>query len=450
MKSTGKLARVALALLAGTAVAVSAGGALAQAKDNRIELQWWHAMTGALNERVNEIADGFNKGQDKYKVVAVNKGSYPETLTAAMAAFRAGKGPHIVQVFEVGTGTMMASRAAIKPVYELMAQNGYKFDPGSYITAVTGYYSTSDGKMLSYPFNSSTPVMYYNKDAFQKAGLDPEKPPKTWQEIEPMLKKLKASGSTCPFQTNWQTWVQLENFSALHNVPFASKANGFDGFDTELQFNTPLHVRHITNLANWMKEGLMVYGGRKNEANAKFVSGECAIHMESSAGYATFARGAKFKWGISMLPYYSDVQGAPQNSIIGGASLWVLGKHKPEEYKGVAQFFDYLSSTENQVWWHKNTGYLPITPMSYEATKQQGFYAANPGTDTSVQQMMLKPPTSNSKGLRLGNFVQIRDVMDEELEAVWSGKKSPKEALDTAVERGNRLLRQFERDAKRS
>lgn len=447
MKSTGKLARTAFALLAGTAITAAASGAMAQ---ERIEIHWWHAMGGALGERVNEIAEGFNKGQDKYKLVAVNKGSYPETLTATMAAFRAGKAPHIVQVFEVGTGTMMASRAAIKPVYQLMQENGYKFDPGSYLSAVTGYYSTSDGKMLSYPFNSSTPVMYYNKDAFQKAGLDPEKPPKTWQEVEPMLKKLKASGSTCPMQSNWQTWVHLENFSALHNVPFATKSNGFDGFDTELKFNSPLHVRHITNLGNWMKEGLMVYGGRKNEANAKFVSGECAIHMESSAGYATFAKGAKFKWGISMLPYYSDVQGAPQNSIIGGASLWVLAKHKPAEYKGVAEFFDYLSATENQVWWHTKTGYLPITPMAYETTKAQGFYAANPGTDISVQQMTLKPPTANSKGLRLGNFVQIRDVMDEELEAVWSGKKSAKEALDSAVERGNRLLRQFERDNKRS
>lgn len=450
MKIKGTFGRLALALLGGTAMVATSSAVLAQAKDNRIELQWWHAMTGALNERVNEVAEGFNKGQDKYKIVAVNKGSYPETLTAAMAAYRAAKGPHIVQVFEVGTGTMMASRAAIKPVYELMAQNGYKFDPGSYLSAVTGYYSTSDGKMLSYPFNSSTPVMYYNKDAFEKAGLNPNQPPKTWQEMDGVVRKLKASGVACPFQSNWQTWIQLENFSALHNVPFATKSNGFDGFDTELKFNSPLHVRHITQLSTWQKEGLFVYGGRKNEANAKFVSGECAIHMESSAGYATFARGAKFKWGISMLPYYSDVQGAPQNSIIGGASLWVLAKHKAEEYKGVAQFFDYLSSTENQAWWHKATGYLPITPMSYETTKAQGFYLANPGTDISVQQMTLKAPTSNSKGLRLGNFVQIRDVMDEELEAVWSGKKTPKEALDTAVERGNRLLRQFERDNKRS
>ena len=446
MKSAGKLARAAVTLLAGTAILAGAGQALAQ--DNRIEIHWWHAMAGARGELLNQLVEGFKKGQDKYKVIATNKGNYPEAMTAAMAAFRAGKAPHILQVFEVGTGTMMASRAAIKPVYQLMQENGYKFDPSTYITSVTGYYSTSDGKMLSYPFNSSTPIMYYNKDAFAKAGLDPEKPPRTWQEFEPALKKLKESGSTCPFITSWQTWVHLENFSALHNVPFATKANGLDGLDTELKFNSPLHVRHITTLANWMKEGLMVYGGRKNEPNGKFASGECAILMESSAGYASFTK-APFKWGMAMLPYYSDVQGAPQNSIIGGASLWVMARHTPEEYKGVAQFFDYLAATENQVFWHTKSGYLPITPMAYETTKSSGFYAANPGTDVSVRQMTLNPPTENSKGLRLGNFVQIRDVMDEELEAVWSGKKQPKEALDTAVERGNRLLRQFERDVKR-
>lgn len=449
MKSAGKLARTAIALLAGTAVVAVAGGAMAQTKGSRIEIQWWHAMGGALGERVNEIADNFNKGQDKYKIVAVNKGNYSETLTAAMAAFRAGKGPHIVQVFEVGTATMMSAKGAIKPVYQVMHDAGYKFDPASYIQSVTGYYTTTDGKMLSFPFNSSTPVMYYNKDAFKKAGLDENKPPKTWEEMAAVLPKLKSAGF-CPLTTGWQSWIQLENFSAWHNVPFATKSNGFGGMDTKLVFNGPLQVRHITNLGNWAKQGLFVYAGRKDEAAAKFTSGECAIFMQSSAGYATVKKQASFNWGIAMLPYYSDVKGAPQNTIIGGASLWVLAKHKPQEYKGVAAFLDFLSSPEIQSWWHKNSGYLPITPGAYELTKTSGFYKANPGTDISVQQMTLHTPTENSKGLRLGNFVQIRDVIDEELEGVWSGKKTAKEALDAAVERGNKLLRQFERDNKRS
>lgn len=446
MKSTGKLARAVFALLAGTAICATAGGALAA---DRIEIQWWHAMGGALGDKVNEIVSNFNKGQDKYTVVAVNKGTYPETLTAAMAAFRAGKGPAIVQVFEVGTATMMAAKGATIPVYKVMQDAGYKFDPASYIQSVTGYYTTSDGKMLSFPFNSSTPVMYYNKDAFKKAGLNSDQPPKTWEEMATALPKLKAAGVACPMTTGWQSWVQLENFSALHNIPFATKGNGFGGLDTQLVFNGPLQVRHIENLGKWAKEGLFVYGGRKDEAAAKFVSGECAIFMQSSAGYATVKNQAKFNWGIGMLPYYADAKGAPQNSIIGGASLWVLAKHSAAEYKGVAAFFDYLSAPETQSWWHKNSGYLPITPAAYELTKVSGFYSANPGTDISVKQMTLHNPTENSKGLRLGNFIQIRDAIDEELENVWAGKKTAKEALDTAVERGNKLLRQFERDNKR-
>jgi sn-glycerol 3-phosphate transport system substrate-binding protein len=412
-----------------------------------VEIQWWHAMDGPLEQWVKDLAEGFNKSQNEYKVNAIYKGSYPETLTGAIAAFRARQHPHIVQVFEVGTATMMAAKGAVKPVYELMAEAGEKFDPQAYLPAVTGYYTTPDGKMLSLPLNSSTPVLYYNKDALKKAGLDPAKPPRTWPEMGEYGKKIQAAGYPCGFSTQWQQWILLENYSAWHNVPFASKQNGFAGLDTELQFNTPLHVRLIDQLAQWQKTKTFDYGGRRGDANPKFATGECGMFLGSSATYANFTRAAqgKFEFGISMMPYWPDVAGAPQNSIIGGATLWVLAGHKPEEYKGVAKFFSYVSQPDIQAASHQRTGYLPITLAAYELTRKQGFYEKNPGTDTSIRQMNNKPPTPNSKGVRLGNLVQIRDVIDEELEAVWAGKKQPKEALDAAVKRGNDLLRQFER-----
>jgi sn-glycerol 3-phosphate transport system substrate-binding protein len=304
--------------------------------------------------------------------------------------------------------------------------------------------------MLSLPLNSSTPVLYYNKDAFKKAGLDPNKPPRTWPEMGDYGKKLQAAGLPCGFSSQWQQWILLENYSAWHNVPIGTKQNGFAGFDTELLLNTPLHVRIIDQLAQWQKTKLFDYGGRKGDANPKFATGECGMFLASSASYAGFVKATqgKFEFGISMMPYWPDVAGAPQNSIIGGATLWVLSGHKPEEYKGVARFFSYLSSPEVQAASHQRTGYLPITLAAYELTKKQGFYEKNPGTDTSIRQMNNKPPTDNSKGLRFGNYVQIRDVMDEELEAVWAGKKTPKDALDAIVKRGNELLRQFERTNK--
>jgi len=345
-------------------------------------------------------------------------------------------------VFEVGTATMMAAKGAIKPVYQMMAEAGEPFDPKNYVPAVAGYYTNPQGQMLSFPFNSSTPVFYYNKDAFAKAGLNADQPPATWPAVAAAAAKLKASGMACGFTPGWQSWTQLETFSAWHNKPFATKSNGFAGLDNKLEFNGPLQVKHIQNLKDWMDKGWVTYGGRKNEPEAKFFSGECGMLISSSAAYGNIKRNAKFNFAVAPLPFYADVEGAPQNSIIGGASLWVMAGKKKEEYKGVAQFFAFLSKPELQAEWHQETGYLPITMAAYELTKKSGFYDKNPGTDVSVQQMIVKT-TNNSRGVRLGNFVQIRDVIDEELEAIWSGKKPVKQGLDDAVKRGDELIDRF-------
>ena len=409
------------------------------------EIQWWHAMTGANNDRVNALAKRFNESQTEYKVNAVYKGQYPDALAAAIAAFRAGQAPDILQVQEVATATMMAAKGAVKPVYEVMAQAGEKFDPKSYVPAVAGYYTNPKGQMLSFPFNSSTTVFWYNKDAFEKAGIDPNQAIGTWQGVIAAAAKLKASGVTqCPFTTGWQSWTQLESFSAWHNVPFATDQNGFASNNPKLVFNGPVQTRHIANMQDWVKKGYFVYGGRMNQPEAKFYAGECAMMTTSSAAYGTIKANAKFKFGIAPLPYYADVPGAPQNTIIGGASLFVMGGKPAANYKGVAKFFTFLSQPEVQAEFHQTTGYLPITMAAYELTKKSGYYEKNPGTDVAVQQMIVKT-TNNSRGIRLGNFIQIRDVIDEELEGVWSGKQDAKTALDNAVRRGNELIEKFAR-----
>src|SRR6476661_7851555 len=328
--------------LSGLALAALFGAAApAQAQT---EIQWWHSMTAVNNEWVNDLAKDFNSRQKDYKVVPVYKGSYDESMTAAIAAFRSGNAPHILQVFEVGTATMMASKGAIVPVSKLMSDAGKKFDPAAYIPAVASYYTAPNGQMMSFPFNSSTTVFYINRDAFEKAGLDASKAPATWPEVTLAAAKLKASGHKCPITLAWQGWTQLESFSAWHNVEFASKQNGLAGLDARLKVNSPLHVRHIENLANMAKQGLFVYKGRNSVPEASFISGECAMINTSSGFYGNVAKNAKFAYGLSALPYYPDVPGAPQNTVIGGASLWVLAGKKPEEYEGVAKFFSFLSS----------------------------------------------------------------------------------------------------------
>ncbi len=427
-----------------TLAAAAIATAFALPAHAQTEIQWWHSMGGALGEWVNDLAKEFNTSQKDYKIVPTFKGSYDESMTAAIAAYRAGNAPHVLQVFEVGTATMMASKGAIVPVGKIMTDAGFKFDPAAYVPAVAGYYTAPNGQMLSFPFNSSTPVFHYNKDAFKAAGLDPEKPPTTWPEVALAAAKLKTSGHKCPFTTSWISWTQLESFSAWHNVLFASKNNGFGGLDARLAFNTPLHVRHIENLANMAKSGLFVYKGRGNAADATFVSGECAMATGSSALYGNVTRNGKFAYGIGTLPFYPDVAGAPQNTVIGGASLWVMSGKKAEEYKGVAAFFNHLSKTDIAAASHQRTGYLPVTKASFEATDKSGFYKKNPGTDVSVTQMIRKT-TDKSRGVRLGNFVQIRTIIDEEMEQVWRGAKQPKEALDAAVKRGNEQLERFEK-----
>lgn len=409
------------------------------------DIQWWHAMSGDLGQKLEKIANDFNASQKDFKIVPVFKGTYAEAMTGAVAAFRAHQQPAIVQVFEVGTATMMAAKGAVYPVYELMKDEKVEFDPKAYLPAITGYYSDTQGNMLSFPFNSSTPIVYWNKDLFKKAGLDPDTAPKTWDDLIADAKKLRAAGVPCGFTTNWPSWVQVENLSAWHNIPIGTEENGLGGLSTKLEISNPLVLRHWTNLAEWQKDKTFDYGGRADKANAKFLSGECGMEMQSSGSRSGIVANAKFGFGMGMLPYYADVKGAPQNSIIGGATLWVLKGRPKGEYKGVAEFFNYLSKPEVQAYWHQNTGYLPITKAAYELTQKEGFYAKNPGTDIAVKQMTLNPPTANSKGLRFGNFVQIRDIIEEEMEDMLTAKKTPKAALDEAQRRGNELLRQFEK-----
>ena len=431
-------------LFTASTVALIASLTAAQAQT---DIQWWHAMGGELGTKLEEIVKGFNESQDEYNVMPSYKGTYPETMTAAIAAFRAKEQPAIVQVFEVGTGTMMAAEGAIVPVYQLMQDNDVAFDPEAFLPAVVGYYTDTDGNMLSMPFNSSTPILYYNKDVFEKAGLDPEQPPKTWGEMEEFSKKIMESGAaSCGFTTGWISWIQTENFSAWHNQPIGTNQNGFGGLDSELTVNGPAQVQHWGTLKKWADEGIFKYGGPVGGDNAPpmFYSQECAMIMNSSASRAgVMANAQDFEVGFGMLPYYDDIEGAPQNSIIGGATLWVLSGKSDEEYAGTAKFFEYLSSPEVQADWHQFSGYLPITQAAYDLGKEQNYYSENPGAEVGLQQITLNAPTENSKGLRFGNYVQIRGIIDEEFEQLLSGAKDAQGALDGVVERGNKLIQEF-------
>jgi sn-glycerol 3-phosphate transport system substrate-binding protein len=408
-------------------------------------------MGGALGEEVNRIAKDFNASQAEIEVDAVFKGTYPETLTAAIAAWRAGQAPHIVQMFEVGTGSMLAAGPAVKQVWQLSQETGIEFDPKSYLGGVRGYYSLPDGRLASLPFNSSTSVMWYNKDAFEKAGLDPEKPPATWNDVVAACRALKAKAATpVPMGSAWPIWIQFEQFAAMHDLVFATKSNGFEGLDTELKVNAPAFVKQMQRLLDMSKEGLFKYAGRDNAADAIFPSGEAAIGFNSSAARAAIARDAKFRWGEALLPTDPEVNAKPLNSIIGGASLWTMTapNRSAAEYKGCAQFLKFIGRVDNDALWHQKTGYVPVTLAGYELSKQQGYYAKTPGTDLPIIQLTRGEVSPNSRGFRLGRMAELRNIFSEELEKALQGQQGAQAALDSVVTRGNRVLREFEKATK--
>jgi sn-glycerol 3-phosphate transport system substrate-binding protein len=428
----------------------------------KTDIHFWHAMTGQLGEALEAQAKQFNESQNDYEVKPLRKGSYAETLTAAIAAYRQKNPPHLVQVFEVGTQTMLLS-GAVHPVHDLMKEQEIAINWGDFIKPVAGYYM-KDGKLYSMPYNSSTPIFYYNKDAFKKAGLDPEKPPKTWKEVEDYSKKiLAANAAKCGFSTGWPSWTMMENMHATHDQPFATKNNGFGGVDgVELLINREFGQKHVGQLAAWQKENIYSYGGRGGTADPKFVNGDCAMYIQSSALIGGFTRGVKFDWGTGELPHW----GAPYKkatSIIGGATLWVLKGKPAAEYKGVARFLEFLAKPETQMSWHVNTGYLAVSNTAVKNLEQGYHFVKNPKQYTAFAQLTGLPPTppaalagkktappkpervatANSSGLRLGNFVQIREAIEGEMENIFGGKKTVKQGLDDAVAKSNALLKDF-------
>jgi sn-glycerol 3-phosphate transport system substrate-binding protein len=408
------------------------------------EVHFWHAMNGARGAELEALVKRFNDSQKDVRVVPAYKGGYDETMAAALAAQPNGGAPHLVQIYEVGTGQMIAAKNAVRPLWQVLAETGERIDAAAFVPAVASYFSDQSGRLLALPFNTSTPILFYNRDAFRKARLDPDKPPRTWYEMVTVLGELVDSGYECAFTTVWPSWVLLENTSTWHNQDFATRENGLGGLDAKLIFNTHLMVRHISTLASWVRSGYFTYSGRRTEGEERFARGECAMVTASSSRYAELRRAAKFDFGVTALPHYDDIKGAPHHTMIGGAGLWLMAGKKAPEYRAAARFLAYLARPELQSEWHQATGYVPLTRAAYELTSKSGFYASHPGHEIAIRQLMLNAPTRESRGIRLGEFHAIRAIIEEELEAVWDGKKPPKLALDNAAERGNELLRRFE------
>lgn len=392
------------------------------------DIRLWHSMSGVRGAEFARLVARFNASQAQYRVIATYKGAYDEAVVEAVTARRTPRAPHIVQASELGGAYLVEQKDVARPLWQVMAEAGTAlrlesaFGPGEELL-------DADGRWLALPLGHSTPVLYYNRDAFRIAMLDPAKPPATWYDMVPVLAALVASGSECGLTLAWPASLLLENMAAWHNQAFI-------GPDARLVFNNRLAVRWVSTLATWQKSG---YFTHTREAEARFAAGECALLAASSANYAELRRRVKFELGVAPFPYYDDFDGAPLNTLSAGPALWIMAGRPRADYAGVARFLAFFARPDVQAQWHQKTGLVPLTAAAYELSRKQGFYATHPGHEIAVRQLIVKG-TPNWKSLRLGQFPRLRSIIDQELESAWQGRKTSVDALNAAVARGNAFL----------
>ncbi|MDO1583289.1 extracellular solute-binding protein [Rhizobium oryzicola] len=421
---------------------VSAAQAPAQAAT---KFEFWHGLSGDLGERVQEACKKFNDSQKDFEIVCVSQNDYAATLQNTIAAYRAKKQPAIAQIYDAGTLDMMLSKAFV-PAKKLMADNGYNIDWSNYFPGIANYYATASGELLSFPFNSSTAVIYYNMSALEKAGVTAK--PETWEDVADAAKKLKAAGFDCPMAFNFDTWPTMEQFSAIHDQPIASQANGYKSLSAELVVNKTKFIDELKFFKKMQDDKLLVVKTKQlgMDPIPAFASQACQIAMSSIADHGTVGKtiAEGVKWDVGMLPVFKGTE--RKKSLVGGASLWVLAGRPAEEYKGAAAFLNFIAQPDMVQWWSTVTGYIPVTKTGFEAMKKNGFYDKAPykGREIAIASLSLTEPTENTRGIRLGNFTQIRKEVSTAMEAIFMQNADIQKEIDQAVERSNVGLRRFE------
>jgi len=433
-----------LTLLASAAVAASLASAANAAE--RTKFEFWYGLTGDLGEVVQKHCQLFNESQDKYEAVCTGQGGYDKAEQNTIAAYRAKQQPTVVQIYDAGTVNFLLS-GAIYPAAKFDKDFGLEIDWKGYFPGIANYYATSTGEMWSFPYNSSTAVLYWNRDAWAK--INKSEAPRTWAEFGEDLKALKAAGVDCGFAFDFDTWMNLEQFSASNGVAIATLDNGYGGLATEVVFNKTPFVDHMRDFKAWMDAGyarIQTAQVGKNLVQA-FADGSCAATITSIANHGTIknTQVQGLNWGVAMIPVIDAAKRT--NSLVGGASLWVMEGKSKEEYEAAAAFLKYVTAPDTgEKYIAENTGYIPVTTKGFDLLKGAGFYAdpKYAGREVAIQSLTASDVTPLSRGIRLGNFTSIRTEIRAELEAAFTGQKDLQAALDAAAARSNQILRRYE------
>ncbi|GFM32214.1 ABC transporter substrate-binding protein [Desulfovibrio subterraneus] len=426
------------------AVLIMATPALAE----KTKVSFWHAMGGDRITLIKEMCDDFNKAHPDIEVTPEYKGSYRDTLNASILAFKQGKAPNIVHIFEVGS--QLGVDAGIFMPFEDTIKPGDDAKLDDFVDGVANYYRIG-GKFYSVPFNSSNPVLYYNKTLFKKAGLDPENPPKTFNEVIAASEKLKASGAA-PYGITWplHCWF-VEQWMGNQGALLANNENGRAARATDILLDSEPMLKIMTWWKKMYDDKLFVYSGKVEDwdgANNLFISGQAAMLITSTSDITFMQKAAEenhFELGTGFLPVADGSENF--GTIVGGASLWMTKGHSDKANDATKNFLLWFTNTANEVRWHKGTGYFPVRKSAVTELEKENWFEKNPAYAAAFKQLMATKPVRSTQGAMLGMFPELRNIVTDAVQSILNGadiKATMKDAdarADKALERYNRSVK---------
>ncbi|WP_117168196.1 ABC transporter substrate-binding protein [Paraliobacillus sediminis] len=397
---------------------------------------FWHAMGGAAQEALDKIVADYNSSQDEVVVNAEYQGTYDEALTKFHSVAGTDSAPNMMQVFEIGTKSMINS-GSVEPIQTYVDQDDY--DMSGLEENIINYYKIDD-QFYSMPFNSSTPVMYYNKDAFEAAGLDSETPPETYEEVETVSKAIVESNPEMKgFALQAYGWL-YEQLLANQGALLMNNDNGRSDTPTEIGFTD----EQGKSVFNWVDNMIAAdtfanYGTNGDNMVAGFLAEDVAMFMQSSSSARDVIDNAPFEVGVAFIPYPEETE--REGVVIGGASLWMMNEKPEEEQLAAWEFMKYLQTPEIQAEWHVGTGYFAINPAAYDEQVVQDAYAEMPQLKVTVEQLQATKPSAATEGALMDMIPEARRITETALETVYNGGDVD-ETYNTAVEQLNAAIEQ--------
>ncbi|MBC7257725.1 MAG: ABC transporter substrate-binding protein [Chloroflexi bacterium] len=411
-----------------------------------VKIDFWYAMSGRGGDAIQELVKRFNESQNEVFVTATYQGSYDDAITKLKAGLQSKDVPAVVQIYDIGL-RLLIDLNVVKPVQDFIdAEN---FDVSDIEPAVRNYY-TVDGRLWPMPFNTSNPVLYYNKTMFKEAGLDPEKAPRTWAEVTEAARKLTkkdASGNTVQYGCAFALygWF-VEQFIAVQGGYYVNNENGRAARATEATFNGPEGVKLLEWWKSMIDEGICANLGRKTADTKKaFDSGVVAMTLDSTAGLRDRVDAAegKFELGVGFLPRSSEEDFKKSGTIIGGAALYILNLRPPQEQEAAWKFIKFMVSADSQAFWHINTGYYPINSKGYNHPDDIAWRQKYPQFQVAIDQLHAAPINSYTAGGLIGVFPEARQTVEAALEECFSGQATAKEALDKAAAKVTQAIKDY-------